>query len=311
MNSITQDMRFRQSLMKYAEKYGVSKASRKYNKARSYIYFWKSRWDGSVESLATQSRRPHHHPNEHTEEEIALIKRYHRRSPDLELTELWHRLKKVGYTRRVESLYRVMKRLGMLPEKKKESKPAPKPYEQMTHPGERIQVDVKVVPRHCIADPTMKLYQYTAIDEYSRLRFIYGYEEQSTYSSADFAKRLVKWYKRHGITVECIQTDNGFEFTNRFSTSKRNKPTLFEATLAKLGIRHKLIRPYTPRHNGKVERSHREDHNKFYSCHSFYSCADLNVQLTARLSRTNNRPMRPLNWLSPIEFLNIYSVQYH
>ncbi len=311
MNSITQDMRFRQSLMKYAEKYGVSKASRKYNKARSYIYFWKSRWDGSVESLTTQSRRPHHHPNEHTEEEIALIKRYHRRSPDLELTELWHRLKKVGYTRRVESLYRVMKRLGMLPEKKKESKPVPKPYEQMTHPGERIQVDVKVVPRHCLADPTMKLYQYTAIDEFSRLRFIYGYEEQSTYSSADFAKRLVKWYKRHGITVECIQTDNGFEFTNRFSSSKRNKPTLFEITLAKLGIRHKLIRPYTPRHNGKVERSHREDHNKFYSCHSFYSCADLNVQLTARLSRTNNRPMRPLNWLSPIEFLNIYSVQYH
>ena len=311
MNSITQDMRFRQSLMKYAEKYGVSKASRKYNKARSYIYFWKSRWDGSVESLTTQSRRPHHHPNEHTEEEIALIKRYHRRSPDLELTELWHRLKKVGYNRRVESLYRVMKRLGMLPEKKKESKPAPKPYEQMTHPGERIQVDVKVVPRHCLADPTMKLYQYTAIDEFSRLRFIYGYEEQSTYSSADFAKRLVKWYKRHGITVECIQTDNGFEFTNRFSSSKRNKPTLFEITLAKLGIRHKLIRPYTPRHNGKVERSHREDHNKFYSCHSFYSCADLNVQLTARLSRTNNRPMRPLNWLSPIEFLNIYSVQYH
>ena len=311
MNSITQDMRFRQSLMKYAEKHGVSKASRKYNKARSYIYFWKSRWDGSVESLITQSRRPHHHPNEHTEEEIALIKRYHRRSPGLELTELWHRLKKVGYTRRVESLYRVMKRLGMLPEKKKEPKPAPKPYEQMTHPGERVQVDVKVVPRRCLADPTMKLYQYTAIDEFSRLRFIYGYEEQSTYSSADFAKKLVKWYKRHGITVECIQTDNGSEFTNRFSASKRNKPTLFEITLAELGIRHKLIRPYTPRHNGKVERSHREDHNKFYSCHSFYSCADLNVQLTARLSRTNNRPMRPLNWFSPIEFLNIYSVQYH
>ena len=55
MNSITQDMKFRQSLMKYAEKYGVSRASRKYNKTRSFIYFWKSRWDGSVESLATQS----------------------------------------------------------------------------------------------------------------------------------------------------------------------------------------------------------------------------------------------------------------
>ena len=65
--SITQDMAYRQSLMKYAEKYGVSRASRKYNKSRSYIYFWKQRWDGSVASLACQSRRPHSHPNQHTE----------------------------------------------------------------------------------------------------------------------------------------------------------------------------------------------------------------------------------------------------
>ena len=306
MNSITQDMKFRQSLMKYAEKYGVSRASRKYNKARSYIYFWKSRWDGSVESLAEQSKRPHHHPNEHTEEEIALIRRYHKRNPNLELPELWHRLRKQGYTRRLESLYRVMKKLGMLPAKPEKKKHTPKPYEQMTHPGERVQIDVKVVPRKCIADPEMKLYQYTAIDEYTRLRFLYGYEEQSTYSSADFAERVVKWFKRRGITVECIQTDNGFEFTNRFSASKKDKKTMFENKLIHLGVEHKLIRPYTPRHNGKVERSHREDHNKFYSCHSFYSCADLNAQLAERINRTNNRPMRPLNWLSPIEKLITY-----
>ena len=55
--SITQDMAYWQSLMKYAEKYGVSCASRKYNKSRSYIYFWKQRWDGSAASLACQSRR--------------------------------------------------------------------------------------------------------------------------------------------------------------------------------------------------------------------------------------------------------------
>ena len=97
MNSITQDIKYRQSLMKYSEKYGVSKASRKYNKSRSYIYFWLNRWDGSVESLATQSKRPHHHPNEHTKAEIKLIKDHRRRCPKLELPELWHRLKKKGY----------------------------------------------------------------------------------------------------------------------------------------------------------------------------------------------------------------------
>ncbi len=235
-----------------------------------------------------------------------MIRNMHRRNPDLGLTELWHRLKKRGYTRRPESLYRLMKRLGLLSAKPKKEKRNVKPYEQMTHPGERVQIDVKVVPRKCIAGPTMKLYQYTAIDEYTRLRFLYGYEEQSTYSSADFAKRAVAWFKLRGITIECIQTDNGFEFTNRFSQSQRDKKTRFENTLKNLGIRHKLIRPYTPRHNGKVERSHREDHNKFYSCHSFYSCADLNAQLAARLSRTNNRPMRPLGWFSPIEFFRAH-----
>ena len=82
-NSITQDMKYRQSLMKYAEKYGVTRASRKYNKGRSYIYFWRSRWDGTVESLGCQSRRPHSHPRQHTEEELKLIRNMRRRNRKL------------------------------------------------------------------------------------------------------------------------------------------------------------------------------------------------------------------------------------
>ena len=301
--SITQDMAYRQSLMKYAQKYGVSRAGRKYNKSRSYIYFWRARWDGSVESLACQSRRPHSHPNQHTEAELKLIRDMRRRNPQLGLVELWHRLKQRGYTRRPESLFRVMRKLGMFPQEKKKKACTPKPYQQMTRPGERIQVDVKVVPRRCIADPELRLFQYTAIDEFSRIRFLAAYPEQSTYSSADFLKRMVKWYARRGICVECVQTDNGFEFTNRFSNSKRDVQTLFEKTAAELGIQHKLIRPYTPRHNGKVERSHREDQKRFYSCHSFFSLADFEKQLAAYNRHSNNLPMRPLAWLSPIDFL--------
>ena len=69
--SITQDIAYRQSLMKYAERYGVSRGSRKYNKSRFYIW---ARWDGSVEFLACQSRWPHSHPNQHTEAELKLIR---------------------------------------------------------------------------------------------------------------------------------------------------------------------------------------------------------------------------------------------
>ena len=305
-NSITQDMAYRQSLMKYAEKYGVSRASRKYNKSRPYLHFWKQRWDGTSASLACQSRRPHGHPNQHTEEELKLIWDMRRRNPDLGMIELGHRLKKRGYTRCPESLFRVMRKMGLFPQEKPNKAYTPKPYEQMTHPGERIQVDVKVVPRKCIADPELRLFQYTAIDEFTRLRFLAAYPEQSTYSSADFLHKLVEWYARRGIRVECVQTDNGFEFTNRFSNSSRDKQTLFERTAAELGIRHKLIRPYTPRHNGKVERSHREDQKRFYSCHSFYSLDDFQKQLTVHLRRSNNFPMRPVHWLSPNEF----AVQY-
>ena len=304
--SITQDMAYRQSLMKYAEKYGVGRASRKYNKIRSYIYFWKKRWDGTPESLVCQSRRPHSHPNQHTEAELKLIYDMRRRNSQLGMVELWHRLRLRGYTRRPESLFRVMRKLGMFPSKEKKPDYKPKPYEQMTYPGQRVQVDVKVVPRRCIAAPELRLYQYTAIDEFTRLRFLAAYSEQSTYSSTDFLKRLVKWYAHRGIRVECVQTDNGFEFPNRFSNSRRDLPTLFETTAAQLGIRHKLIRPYTPRHNGKVERSHREDQKRFYSCHSFFSLDDFANQLAVHNRRSNYLPMRPLNWLSPFEF----TVQY-
>lgn len=304
--SITQDMAYRQSLMKYVEKHGVKRASRKYNKSRSYIYFWKARWDGTAESLACRSRRPHSHPNQHTEAELKLIWDMRRRNPQLGMVELWHRLRQRGYTRRPESLFRVMRKLGLFPPKEKKPACKPKPYQQMTYPGQRIQVDVKVVPRHCIADPELRLFQYTAIDEFTRLRFLAAYPEQSAYSSADFLKKLFKWYARRGIRVECVQTDNGFEFTNRFSNSKRDIPTLFETTAAQLGIRHKLIRPYTPRHNGKVERSHREDQKRFYSCRSFYSLDDFAKQLAIHNRRSNNFPMRPLNYRSPSEF----TVQY-
>ena len=72
MDIITQNMRFRQSLIKYAEKHGVAKALRKYNKSRSYIYFWLNRWDGSIESLAERSKKPHSHPKQHTNEVVSV-----------------------------------------------------------------------------------------------------------------------------------------------------------------------------------------------------------------------------------------------
>jgi transposase InsO family protein len=302
-------MKFRQSLVSFALKHGVSCASRKYNKARSYIYFWISRYDGTIESLACRSRKPHSHPNQHTEEELNLLRRMRRRNPDLGLCEFWCRLRERGYTRSIVSLYRVMRRIGLQSMPTPKPQNAPKPYEKMLYPGQRVQIDVKFVPLSCLVGDAEghRFYQYTAIDEYSRLRYIEAFEEHNTYSSAIFLAHLVKYFK---FPIECIQTDNGIEFTNRFSSAKRDLPTLFETKALELGIRHKLIRPYTPRHNGKVERSHREDQKRFYSKAKFYSFADFKHQLEVYRYRSNKIPMRPLGWRSPIEYLSTYTVQY-
>ena len=88
MNGVTQDMKYRLSLICCAEKFGVSRASRKYNRSRSYIYFWKARYDGTLSSLANHSNRPHSHPNQHTEEELELIRNMRRRNPELGMIEL-------------------------------------------------------------------------------------------------------------------------------------------------------------------------------------------------------------------------------
>ena len=305
MNTVTQTMQFRQSLLKYAEKYGVTKAAIKYNVNRQYIYRWKRRYNGDIQSLANKSHRPHHHPNQHTEAELQKIKNFRRRNPNTGLVVLWVKLRRSGYTRSITGLYRVLRRQGQMAVKLPNPKYIPKPYEKMRFPGERVQIDVKFVPEACIVGDAAgeKFYQYTAIDEFSRWRYLEAFQEHSTYSSAQFLEHLIK---AAPFKILCVQTDNGTEFTKRLLPGD-NGPSLFETRLEQAGIRHKLIRPYTPRHNGKVERSHRKDNEYFYASHKFYSFEDFKNQLAVRCRNYNRFPIHPLGWLSPIEYLAKYT----
>ena len=298
-------MQFRQSLLKYAEKYGVTKAAIKYNVNRQYIYRWKRRYNGDIQSLANKSHRPHHHPNQHTEAELQKIKNFRRRNPNTGLVVLWVKLRRSGYTRSITGLYRVLRRQGQMAVKLPNPKYIPKPYEKMRFPGERVQIDVKFVPEACIVGDAAgeKFYQYTAIDEFSRWRYLEAFQEHSTYSSDQFLEHLIK---AAPFKILCVQTDNGTEFTKRLLPGD-NGPSLFETRLEQAGIRHKLIRPYTPRHNGKVERSHRKDNEYFYASHKFYSFEDFKNQLAVRCRNYNRFPIRPLGWLSPIEYLAKYT----
>ena len=90
----------------------------------------------------------------------------------------------------------------------------------MNYPGQRVQIDVKFVPSSCLVNEAKgkRFYQYTAIDEYSRWRYVEAFEEHSTYSSTVFLRHFLE---RFPMLVKCVQTDNGTEFTKRFSTSRK------------------------------------------------------------------------------------------
>ena len=307
MNTITQITTRRQAAIKYAEKKGVTAAARRYNVGRATIYRWKERYDGTLQLLQDRSHRPHSHPNQHTEEEIKLIKDMRKRNKHTGLVVFWVKLKRKGYTRSITSLWRMLRKLELQPVKPPNPKYIPKPYEKMQYPGQRVQIDVKYVPDACIVGDAKsegrKFYQYTAIDEYSRFRYFEAFEEHSSYRSAVFLEHMLKAFK---FKVECIQTDNRQEFTKRLGSSDKLTPTLFEKLLKQRGIKHKLIKPYTPRHNGKVERSHRKDNEYFYATHKFYSFDDFKIQLAVHSRKYNNFPMRPLNWMSPSDYINVF-----
>ena len=279
----------------------VGYTCRKYHISRYSLWRWNKKYDGTKESLMDKSHKPHAaHPSAHTTEELKWIKDLIKRNPNITLNEVWYKLKRSkGYSRKPTSLYRVLVRLGFYKtEKLKDtSKYKPKKYDTPTELGVKWQVDVKYVPKECkVGLVDSDFYQYTCIDEASRQRYIYPYHEITSANSVDFVKRCIRFF---GYKTKEIQTDNGQEFT--FNQAKIKKIHPFTKALNELEIRHHKIRPRTPRHNGKVERSHRSDNERFYSTLKFYSFDDLKNQMQRYLRRSNDIPMAVLNYLTPKE----------
>lgn len=281
-------------------RFSVTHICLKYHISKASLMRWNKVFDGTLESLLPKSKRPHTpHPNAHTDAELQKIQNLIRRNPNIGLTELYTKLRSsIAYSRHYASLYRVLVRLGYYVNKASiKKKYKPKKYATPVSLGEKMQLDVKYVPRECNANTSddYRYYQYTIIDEASRERFIYAYQENSSYSSIDFLYRSICYF---GYLPRIIQTDNGFEFTY-FRETEKTHP--FTKECLKLGITHKTIKPRTPRHNGKVERSHRSDNERFYRYLKFYSFNDLQTQMKQYLARSNRIAMTPLAYMTPIE----------
>ena len=226
----------------------VSQTCRYYGISRQTFYKWLRRYEEQgLEGLRDRSSRPHYSPNATSAEVVGKIM-YLRQHYHFGPQKIAMYLKRYHDIRMSSSgVWRVLERLGMnrLPasQKHKTHQKRWKRYEK-PQPGHRVQVDVKFITP--VGAAGKKFYQFTAIDDCTRIRVLRAYPRCNQKTAIQFLDYLLA---RLPFRVDVIQTDNGGEFATQFHYHVLDR-----------GISHVYIRPA----NGKVERSHRIDEEEFY-----------------------------------------------
>lgn len=251
--------------------------------------------------LEPKSTRPRSNPKEtsiHIKEKVIEL----RKETKLCALKLHWRLEKQGIKIHERTVGKILKADGLV-RKYRVKKIKYKYIKATLKPGELIEIDVKYVPGTVAG---RRYFQYTAIDCASRWRYLNAYAEQTSNLSIVFLKEVME---RFPYKITAIKTDNGSIFTNYYlGTNKRSD--LLVKTLHGLdvfcqqnNIKHFLIDPGKPAQNGKVERSHREDQQKFYEQNKFKSFKDLQEKMKRWNIYYNNLEHCGLNGKTPNEAL--------
>jgi len=173
-------------------------------------------------------------------------------------------------------------------------------------PGELVEIDVKYVPGNI---ENKEYFQYTAVDTASRCRHLEVFAEQSNYHAIAFLKIVMGKFK---YEIRAIKTDNHSTFTNWYTgTNKRSDMTVktlhpLDIFCGRHNIVHYLIDKGKPNQNGTVERSHREDQEKFYEENDFKTFAHLQKKMVEWNMYYNNLEHCGLGGKTPNEFLVDY-----
>ena len=230
----------------------VARTCRRFGISRKTFYKWKKRFDANgAAGVCDRPRTPNRSPRATACEVVTkiLYLRQHYHFGPGRIADYLKRFHQV--TLAVSSVHRILAKHGMhrLPANQKHRAHAKrwKRYEK-PQPGHRLQLDVKFLER--IPGTRKRLYQFTAIDDCTRIRVLKVYDACNQTTAIQFADDVLR---RLPFRVLTIQTDNGSEFQSRFHWHLESRD-----------IRHVYIRPRTPRLNGKVERSHRVDDQEFY-----------------------------------------------
>jgi transposase InsO family protein len=269
----------------------IAPTCRYFGIARSTFYYWYRRYKrNGVEGLKDLSRRPNHLNYQIPQGIINLIlkiraeKRYGARLMSLYLRKHFQVFVSATGIHRIYRRYNLPKlRKGPQSNQKRKFKRYSKSL-----PGEVVQIDVKFIQN--IAKEPKRYYQFTAIDDCTRFRVLRIYDHNTVRNAIDFIEEV---RKRLPVAIAQIQTDNGSEFGNELTWH-----------LGDLGIKHRHIKPRTPRLNGKVERSHRIDDDEFYDRYKFDNKQDFLEALNLWQREYNEeRPHGSLDGLTPKEML--------
>jgi transposase InsO family protein len=157
-------------------------------------------------------------------------------------------------------------------------------------PGHHVQVDVKFPDLVDDAGRKLRRFQYTAIDDATRIRALKVYEKHTQANAIEFIDHVVE---RFPFRIHTVRTDNGHEFQTKFHWHVEDQ-----------GMRHVYIKPASPNLNGKVERSHLTDKLELYQLLTYTDDVDLEAKLAAWEEFYNvHRPHSGLGGLTPYEVL--------
>src|SRR3989344_3464992 len=216
-------------------------------------------------------------------------------------------LQKEGLEINERTIGKILKKAGLV-RKYRVRKITYKYIRAIRQPGELLEIDVKYVPGKVAG---RQYFQYTAIDTASRWRHLSIYDEQTTHHSIRFLMEVMVLFPHR---IRAVKTDNGSIFTNYYlGTNKRSDLTVktlhaLDLFCAENGIIHYLIDPGKPAQQGTVERSHREDQEKFYETNAFENFVDLQKKLKRWNMYYNNLEHCGLAGQSPNEFLANYQL---
>ncbi len=297
--------------MKEASRLGVNQACLKLGIHKSQYYYWYRRFKVSgVCGLLALSRRPHSSPKLSKGllvHRVLRLRKETRRGPDT-IALLLHT--RFGMKIPRSTVYKILKRERKIDKKQRRFKKKHPLRYACNKPGQRVQIDVKYVPYRLKEGTYGRAYQYTAIDDCTRVRFAYIYDGHGILQLEDFLEKLLLFFP---FKIKLIQTDNHVIFTYKLSAHKRTfrkqlKEHFLESFCKKHKIKHHLIAPGEPELNGKVERSHQSDQKYFYDYHHFKELKPLQDKFHHWIDYYNHhRPHWGLKGLTPVQKLKSYA----